>query len=145
MSKTVEPNFKNKVVELLQTNLQNHQYLITTEADNKCSYCIEGIFALALEGSPVQSKYVASSGFTIPGYRDQYGFLDDTILKDRVPFRLKISYLLKLKNELSLTDLQVEELKAYGQETGEERINWRTLNDKIKITFKQFSELLHLL
>lgn len=144
MSQTVEPNFKEKVVELLQTNVQNHQYLIT-EGNNECTFCIEGIFALALGASPVQCKHVRSSGLAISGYRDQYGFLDDAILKDRVPLRLSIDDLLNLKDELSLTDLQIEEIKTYKKVNKKDKINWRDLNDEIKITFEQFSKLLELL
>lgn len=127
----MQQEIKDKIINLLRTEKQTTSQLVSKNEEGECSYCIEGIFALAMGGTVVDNPNHKSSQICSINIKGKYESIciSDRLLKEHgLPLYVKPSLIKEVLN------------KTLG-----ESYNWIQLNDNCMFTFKDFEKIIEAL
>jgi hypothetical protein len=141
-------DFFDTMFMLLRSKKQTFKQLcVFNEQSKDYCYCFEGLIGLALGGKPISSNMMTLPenvciktdyyGKTVQDIKVFTGTIYSHLYNKYLPEVIATSQLIKLKDELKLTEIQLDKLQ-----TIDPLWDWWDLNDYIQLNFIQFKLLL---
>jgi hypothetical protein len=129
----MQQEIKDKIINLLRTEKQTTSQLVSKNEEGECSYCIEGVFALAMGGTVVDNpnpnhKSSQICSININGKYESICISDRLLKEHGLPLYVKPSLIKEVLNK-----------------TLRESYNWIQLNDNCMFTFKDFEKIIEAL